>query len=221
LAGCGAWACPVCGPRRARSYASAVAYVDPGTFGRFSLMPETFEATRRQMYDLRRRIKDRYEGGCEWAWVRHRNPRGTGFHVHFLARMGFVPQRGLQAMMGGRIPWLAKTRRPEAVSDYALGVRDRGGAAGYLVSKARPEFFAVHLELNNGRALHWSRGFFPGGVGKVLHEVKRERGPQTWYYPGSPNPPDWSKGLDQGAWHEVETPRQPTKGGAECKPTLF
>jgi len=139
LAGCGAWVCPVCGPERASRLSELLAWTRPTTFGRLSLMPDDFQRTREQIRDLRRRLTDRF-GVVEWAWVRHRNPKLTGYHVHFLGRMPFIPQRELQAMTGDRIPWISKVRQELGSSDYLLGVRERRGASGYLLKRPpRPD----------------------------------------------------------------------------------
>jgi hypothetical protein len=198
FAGCGAWVCPVCGPNRARKLSEAIAWTQPEVFGRLSLMPDTFDLTRGQMRDLRRRLAAKY-GPVEWAWVRHRNPKLTGYHVHFLGRLPWIPQRELQAMTGGRIPWIQKARQELGSSDYLLGVRERRGASGYLLKRAAgPEFYGEHLALNGGRGVHWSREFFRDpvagdvvGVGEALHRVKRSRpGRGLWYRPGGVEPLD-------------------------------
>jgi len=205
LAGCGAWSCPVCGPRRARLLSEVIAWTRPTTFGRLSLMPEDFASTRGQMRDLRRRLSDRF-GSVEWAWVRHRNPKLTGYHVHFLGRMPWIPQRELQAMTGGRIPWISAARQELGSSDYLMGVRKREGASGYLLKRAaRPEFWQEHMALNNGRGAHWSREFFLDpdsgevlGVAEATARVKALRSSGgIWYHPGSPSIPDWRKGQYQ------------------------
>lgn len=195
MVGCGAWECPVCGPRKARLYAEAVAWGEPTTFGRLSLMPDTFEASRRQMKNLRDRLTVKY-GTVEWAWVRHRNPALTGYHVHFVGRMPWIPQRELQGMTGGRIPWIAKARQGLGSSDYLLGVRERRGAAGYLLKRVSKEFYAEHLALNGGRGVHWSRGYFGVPVADVLWELRRGRSlaaGSMWYHPGTPQAVDWRK----------------------------
>lgn len=214
--GCGAWICAVCGPRRSRRLSSAVAWARPTTFGRLSQMPEDFQRTREQMRDLRRRLTDRF-GVVEWSWVRHRNPKLTGYHVHFLGRMPWIPQRELQSMTGGRIPWIQAARQELGSSDYLLGIRERRGASGYLLKRsAAPEFYLDHLELNNGRPLHWSREFFKDPeTGEVVSpaEAQRRSAPRSgvWYYPGRPNPPDWSKvgflpnGLDRGSTYVLRS----------------
>jgi len=204
LAGCGAVSCPVCGPKRAHDYAEAIAWASPTTFGRLSLMPDSFEKTRNEMKRLRQRLTERF-GVVEWAWVRHRNPKLTGYHVHFLGRMPWIPQRELQAMMGGRIPWISATKQELGSADYLMGVRKRSGASGYLLKRsAKPEFFAEHLALNGGRKLvHWSRDYFedpedPGtvlSVDEVLHRVRRARANAgLWYRPGGVPPLDPRKG---------------------------
>jgi hypothetical protein len=206
LAGCGAVSCPVCGPKRARDYAEAIAWACPTTFGRLSLMPDTFAATANQMKVLRHRLTARF-GDVEWAWVRHRNPKLTGYHVHFLGRMPWIPQRELQAMVGGRIPWIQSTKQELGSADYLMGVRARSGASGYLLKRSsRPEFFAEHLALNGGRKLvHWSRGYFADpetgevlGVDDVLYRVRRARpNGGLWYRPGGVEPLDPRKAYDR------------------------
>lgn len=207
--GCGAWVCPVCGPRKAKRYAEAIASTSPTTFGRLSLMPGSFEATRRQMYDLRKRLTTRY-GSVEWAWVRHRNPKLTGYHVHFLGRMPWIPQRELQSMTGGRIPWIQAAKQELGSADYLMGIRERRGAAGYLLKRAsRPEFWLDHLTLNGGRGVHWSREFFGGrSVEDVLREIRKANATGHWYRPGSPNPPDWRKGVLQVSEAPASFPRR-------------
>jgi hypothetical protein len=163
---CRANFCEYCGPVNARVWQRAIVdYGRPERMIRLSQFPENFSQTRSQVRDLRRRlVKQGY--ACEWAWVCERNPRGTGYHGHLMQHGDYIPQAQLQDMTGGRIPYVEKLRGGSSGAGYAL--KGAGGSRYMLKGAGGSEALREHLELNGGRIVHYSRGFFRSQSGDTL-----------------------------------------------------
>ncbi len=166
-ASCKAYKCPVCGPKKSWSWIGATAtFGRPERFLRLSRLPETAEGRRDYMKDIRLRLR-RQNYQTEWLWVVEKNPKGTGFHAHVLQWGDYIPQAHLQKMLGGRIPYIEKISSNVGAAGYALkGV----GAGGYALKGFRGdvETYWAHLDLNGGRPVHHSRGFFRSQSGERM-----------------------------------------------------
>ena len=164
-ASCKTYACPVCGPKKARSWiGTSVLFGRPERFLRLSRLPENVQHRQAWMKELRHRMSRKYQ--VEWLWVVEKNPRGTGFHAHVLQHGDFIPQAELQDMAGGRIPYIEKVRGGSS-SNYAM----KGfGAGGYALKgfDGGLKKYVQHLDLNNGRPVHYSRGFFRTQSGEKM-----------------------------------------------------
>ncbi len=170
---CDVYRCGYCGPRKTLRYQQAAASVNPARRVGLSLVPERFTHARKQLNDLAIRLRKKgYE--WEWFWAIERNPEGTGYHLGAVQKGSYVPQRELERMWGGRIPYI------DAVKD------GRGGGATAYVTKGAthyvtkgglggPEGYYEHLRLNGGRGAHWSRGYFGQPVTDVVHAMRVEQ----------------------------------------------
>jgi hypothetical protein len=164
-ASCKSYSCAVCGPKKARSWVGAsVMFGRPERFLRLSRLPEDPSECLRWMRNLRHRLNKEFR--TEWLYVVEGNPKGTGNHGHVLQHGEFIPQADLQDMAGGRIPYIEKIRGGSA-SSYAM----KGfGAGGYALKgfDGESDKYFEHLSLNNGRPVHYSRGFFRSESGEKM-----------------------------------------------------
>lgn len=168
-AGCSTWACPWCGPAKARRKAAIVEWAKPERFLTLTQAPADWQRLRQKVRKLRLRIAaDGYR--VEWAWVVERGSRTGMVHVHALEHGSYIPQRYLQERWGA----IVHVRR----------VDDAGAAARYTTKHAAARVvsytmkgtraaLAEHLDLNGGRGIHMSRGFLHGlrsdDVWRILH----------------------------------------------------
>lgn len=145
----------------ARTFAlarSAMADLPKGNRVRFMTLtraPETWEGTRKRMQDLAQYLR-RQEIGLDWLWVVERGERTGMKHVHAV-QWGpeKIPWEQLLDWWGHRV----EVQAARAATDY-LGknvVRYLGkGLDG------EGQDIEAHMNLNGGRAAHWSRGFYAG-----------------------------------------------------------
>lgn len=95
-------------------------------------------------------------------------------HVHALQWGSFVPQADLQDRWGHIVDIRAVKKSPGAVSNY---MAKGAGAVGNYMAKEATTGFLEWRELNGGRPMRWSRGFFHG-LG-VQDAIKVARGRQA------------------------------------------
>lgn len=156
--------CPNCSRRvSARTFALARRVADleaeKGGWVRFitlTLAPEGWAETRQAMKSwlvyLRRHGYD-----MQVLWVAERGSETGMKHVHVVQRGDFIPKRVLEASWPHGSTQIAAAR--QAASDYlAKGVIKYLGK-GVDGDGAQIE---AHMNLNGGRAAHWSREFFLG-----------------------------------------------------------
>lgn len=168
-AGCGTWACPWCGPEKARRKAAIVEWARPTRFLTLTQAPDDWQRLRQKVRKLRLKIAtDGYE--VEWAWVVERGKRTGMIHVHGLQHGDFLPQRYLQDRWGKRVD----IRRISDVAGAARYTTKHAArrVSSYAMKGARNELIS-HLELNGGRGIHLSRGYLRGlrsaDVWRLLH----------------------------------------------------
>ena len=172
---CKTYSCAVCGPKKSRSWIPTTAHFGrPERFLTLTALPGTFPEVREYTKDVRRRIH-RHGYAIEWAWVVERNPKETGHHAHALTWGDYIPQARLQKILGDRIPHIQKISNVGASGGYALkGV----GAGGYALKgfKGNVEKYWAHLDLNGGRPMHFSRGFFRSQSGERMTATAARKG---------------------------------------------
>jgi hypothetical protein len=168
-ASCDAYRCPVCGPRKAEEAAALLTWgireaKRRGYRSRFvtgTLAPEDWPARRQKVRNLRRWCV--HEQGCDWefGWACERGAETGMLHVHGI-QWGddWIDQARLQARWGAHVD-IREVRTP-GVGVYAVKAALR--VAGYTVKSATAsaEGLDAHLDLNGGRAAHFSRGFLHG-----------------------------------------------------------
>lgn len=168
-AGCSTWACPWCGPQKARRKTEIVAWARPERFVTFTQAPADWQRCRQKVRKLT--LKLRADGySTQGAWTVERGKRTGMIHVHMLQHGSYLPQRYLQDRWGA----IVHVRR----------VDDAGKAARYTTKHAARRVvsytlkgtttdLAEHLDLNGGRGVHLSRGYLRGlrsdEVWRILH----------------------------------------------------
>lgn len=180
-ASCDAYGCKVCGPRKAVEGAAvmtwAIRHADRSRLVTLTLAPENWQTRRQKVRDLGRSLRAR---GYQWevAWTTEPNPKGTGVHIHGIQHgASKVPQAELQDTWGSIVDIRAirqdKAKAVRYLTKEALRV------TGYVVKNgtARHSDLEGHLDLNGGRAAHWSRGFLHGLTKReALAEIRKELG---------------------------------------------
>jgi hypothetical protein len=167
---CKAHKCPYCLPINARLVAGALALAGPQRAVRLSLVGDDWGIARNRMKQLTLAVR---RDGYDWnmAWHREPNPAGTGHHVHGWQRgADYVPQARLQELcqrVGMGIPYIEKIRQTGPIT-YGL----KGIDYGLKLADAEDQG-ATYLEVNGGRIVHSTRGFWRDehGQGVGLREA--------------------------------------------------
>jgi hypothetical protein len=162
-ASCDAYRCTSCGPRKALAAAAiaswSVRQVKIGRFVTLTQAAEDWQERRWQVNNLRRSLRRQ---GYRWevAWTTEKGSKTGMTHVHALQHGSYVPQRVLQDSWGHRVD--IRKIREQHVARYVT--KDALKVAGYVVKGSTAEHggMADFLDLNGGRAMHWSRGFLHG-----------------------------------------------------------
>lgn len=186
-ASCDAYGCDACGPRKALQAAAVAAWAirraDRARFTTLTMAPEDWQRRRQKARDFRRSLA-RQGYAWEWGWTTERGSRTGMVHVHGLQHGSYVPQRAVEAAWGARVDIRAVTTG--GIAQYVT--KDALKVAGYTVKGATAAASGLrqHLDLNGGRAMHWSRGFLHGLDKRAAAlEMRRELSPhassQTWH----------------------------------------
>lgn len=171
-ASCDAYACTVCGPRKAQQAAAVMTWalrqVEAPSRARFvtlTLASQQWPALRQKVRNARRYLlAEGYD--WEWAWAREAGAQTGMLHLHGVQHGRHkVPQRRLQDLWGARVDIRAVQglRDRQGVASYT--VKDALRVAGYVSKGAAAgdgPALMTHLGLNGGRPAHWSRGFLHG-----------------------------------------------------------
>lgn len=160
-ASCKANTCPHCGPLNARAVAGAVALASPERFGTLTMAGDTWQVVRGRLKRLQHRIRASVPES-RWCWHVEPNPAGTGQHVHFWQRGGFIPQQALTNLakregMGGVTDIRRWKLKPGTAVGY--GVKLTGVFYGLKTSEAEGGM-STYLAANGGRLVHASRGWW-------------------------------------------------------------
>jgi hypothetical protein len=180
-ASCDAYGCDLCGPRKAEQTAALITWAIREAARRGSrsrlvtltLAPDDWQTRRQKVRDLHRWAR---ECGYEWhmAWASERGSDTGMLHCHGVQHgRSKVPQRALQARWGAIVD-IRAIRTPDA-GLYAM--KEALRVAGYAVKNATQDAqgLRAHLDLNGGRAAHWSRGFLHGLTKReALAELRSE-----------------------------------------------
>lgn len=177
-ANCGSLSCTACAMRCVRRHAAVMTWpmsrVQRPRLVTLTKLPTVeegddagqldWQATRWQVRDLGRRLRQDYR--CEWAWAVEPNPKGTGYHLHAIQHGDYLPQRELETLWGGRRVDIraVKCSAAQYVSKEAARV------TGY-VSKGARSAVKAHQDVNGGRIYHSSRGYH---MGLTRQQVRQE-----------------------------------------------
>lgn len=189
-ASCDAYRCDVCGPRKAEQAAALMTWAirtaaASGLRSRLVTLtraPETHQQRRQKIRDLTRWAKNDLGIEFEIGWAVETGSKTGMVHIHGI-QWGSqkIPQAALQDRWGSIVD--VRAVRTPAAGVYA--VKEALTVAGYTVKGAtNPAQLADHLDLNGGRAAHWSRGFLHGmtkreALGTLRAELSNGE-VQTW-----------------------------------------
>ncbi len=174
-ASCAANTCWFCGPNNARRVGGAITLAGPQRWGMLTQVGEDWQTVRARMkratYDLRGLGVD-----LSWCWHVEPNPAGTGHHVHYFQRGGFVPQRLLSKVADrrgmGRVATVQRWHATEAATTY--GVKLAGVGYGLKLA-GRADTMDGYLAANGGRMVHASRGFWRDREGEQVGQREAMR----------------------------------------------
>jgi len=123
-------------------------------FVTLTLAPEDWQVVRQRMKDLARYLRRRGIA-VRWLWVVEEGDKTGMKHVHAVQWGSFIPWRDLLGWWGARVQIEA--------ADAAVGYLGKNVIryVGKGIDGDRDSIEA-HMNLNGGRAAHWSRGFFNG-----------------------------------------------------------
>ena len=141
--------------------AQAIALVQPERRFDLTLVGDDWQTVRGRMKDLTRRVRERSRS---WnvEWHVEPNPKGTGHHIHGTQWGEFVPfttlrECAIRVGMGSRV-------RIERVTDAdrasAYGLKHAAAAYSLKLARGQEESLLQYLDLNGGRMVHTSRGFW-------------------------------------------------------------
>ena len=123
-------------------------------FVTLTLAPEDWQTLRQRMKDLVRFLRSRGIR-VNWLWVVEEGSKTGMRHVHCVQWGDFIPWRDLLGWWGARVQIEA--------ADAAVGYLGKN-VVRYLGKGLDGDREAIesHMNLNGGRAAHWTRGFFAG-----------------------------------------------------------
>jgi hypothetical protein len=143
----------------ARSFAlarRALAEMNPRyvRFITLTLAPEQWQDVRKRMKDLVQFLRSRGIA-VKWLWVVEEGSENGMKHIHCVQWGDFIPWQELLGWWGARVQIEA--------ADAAVGYLGKN-IIRYLGKGLDGDRDAIesHMNLNGGRAAHWSRGFFAG-----------------------------------------------------------
>lgn len=160
FAGCDAYACPVCGPRKTNKLANAIAWqqdrVPLARLFTFTNAPVTWQQRRQKMRSVAHWARSK---GYDWnvAWTTEQGSKTGMIHIHAIHYGDFMPRQELMDRWGALIDLrLIKSSQGAASSYISKAARQ---SANYI-SKGKGDQYAQWLDLNGGRPMHITRGYF-------------------------------------------------------------
>lgn len=152
---CRVLSCPYCGPIQAQARSQLAFASRPERLVTLTQAPSEWQECREWTRNIVHKLRQRGYS-WEWFWAREENPKKTGHHVHGVQHGDFVPQPELQEVTGS-IVHITRVQAEAQASRYVL--KGAGRAGSLYVAKGAVSDLEKHLELNGGRAAHWSRHF--------------------------------------------------------------
>lgn len=123
-------------------------------FVTLTLAPDDWQDLRRKMRDLAQYLRRR---GIEvnWLWVVEEGSKTGMRHVHAVQWGDFIPWRDLLGWWGARVQIEASSAAVGYLGKNIIRYLGKG-------LDGDREAIESHMNLNGGRAAHWTRGFFAG-----------------------------------------------------------
>jgi hypothetical protein len=120
-----------------------------------TLAPEDWQDVRKRMKDLVQFLRRDRGIRVNWLWVVEEGDLGGMKHIHAVQWGDFIPWRDLLGWWGARVQIEA--------SSAAVGYLGKN-VIRYLGKNLDGDREGIedHMNLNGGRAAHWTRGFFAG-----------------------------------------------------------
>lgn len=184
-ASCDANFCEVCAPRKAWKIGRAISLAEPQRAVRLSALPmdQGWQSVRYSVGELTRLIR---RDGFEWNLAYHVewNPSGNGMtHAHGWQYGDFVPQARLQELcekVGQGFPYIERIKqRVGRGQNVSYGLK---GVTYGLKGAYERETLDGFLEVNGGRLVHSTRGFWRDGrrgETLTLEEAKKRASPES------------------------------------------
>lgn len=121
------------------------------------------------MKDLARWAK---QHNYEWevAWTTELGSNTGMIHIHAIQHGSFIPQAKLQDRWGAIVDIRRVNKTDGKVANY---IAKGGGRVANYMAKSGNTQFREWSNLNGGRPLHWSRGYFHGlGIQEAIRVSK-------------------------------------------------
>lgn len=160
--------CVYCAPIKGWEVGAAIAFARPDQFVTFTLTPSTWDETQHTLTIMRQRLQRPRRGfRFEWAYSREQGRFG-GFHVHAWVHGDRVPSPGDWAAEAdiSHLGWPHVAEITPARSLY-YGHKMLVDSAELPMDAAQASIDQF-LELNGGRLVHTSAGFWRDGNGRRL-----------------------------------------------------
>jgi hypothetical protein len=164
-ASCDAYRCSTCGPRKALEAAAvmtwAIGRAERARLFTATLAPPDWHKRRQKVRDMRRYLV-RLGYPWEMGWTTELGAETGMVHVHGVQHgAAKVPQTVLQDLWGSIVD-IRAVKAEKGAARYVT--KEALRVAGYVVKGGTASASGLndHLDLNGGRAAHWSRGFLHG-----------------------------------------------------------
>lgn len=176
---CRAWVCPVCGPRKARRYASALDRDGYDRWVTLTRAPRDLRQGCARVAYLVRKVAP-----WQWAWSAEAGQVSGMVHVHAVVRSPYVHHTDLRSAARqagfGRVLHIAAAEGGAA--------RYSAKAAQYSAKESRSGYLEW-LALNTSRPWHFSRGYTRGEpVREWVRRLTPPRDPGPWARVPGPRP---------------------------------
>lgn len=157
---CGLNTCAPCASNKAYGIGLAIALAKPQRFLTLTQVGSVPQEIRLNMRQLKHSLKSSGYN-FDWAWHCEPNPAGTGNHAHASQRGDFIPQRVLSEhafKVGmGKVVDIRAYTAPDGPLGY--GMKLVGMPYG-MKTLEDLQGHRAYLEVNGGRLVHTSRGFW-------------------------------------------------------------
>nr|CRY97195.1 hypothetical protein [uncultured prokaryote] len=162
FAGCDAYQCVTCGPKKTQGLSLAMAWrqtqVDRTRLMTLTMAPTEWQARRQKMRHVTLWARKQ---GYAWntAWTTEMGSKTGMIHIHAIQWGDYIPRNVLQERWG-HIVDVRAIKKPGTKSSGYL-TKESQKVANYLTKEAS-EGYQSWLELNGGRPIHTTRGYFGG-----------------------------------------------------------